>query len=444
MYMFGDSWDLYGSSADGTNSLYWDGGAMGNGGLSPGRFAGGRCWQTGGNPGGFKNSGSNDAIHHVTVAYLFNATLSGTGQASFLGFSDGATYQCSVVFRTDGALILVAGGPNSSTILATYAGAYNIQNQWFVYEIEVVIHPTASSFTVRTNNATTNSFTATGLNTRQGTANSYANRLTIGNNSGNGPQYFDDLLWRSDPASVPWIGDIRTYIRYPVSDVQAQFTRSAAPTTVTVNGFVNVMNPIAANAAQYVPFSPLNHGQITGASINCSNGGGGTGHVKMAVFADNSGVPGAVLATSNEITNPGNAVIAFTFASPPRVLRGTQYWLGFSQDASITYNVANSGTVKLGTAVLYASWPAANPVIASTGANVPGLIATITPQFNCDQLSEAQEDGSTTYLYDNNVGDNDLYTVSTIPVTPATVIAVAARAFAQKSDAGSRQGALQG
>jgi hypothetical protein len=290
MYVFGDSFDLYGTTSDAGQS-YWDvANAPANATLATGRFSGGRAWGHNISTSLVKLSGSNDAVHHVVVAYFQTAALSGTTLGAYIELFDGATAQCSIVFRSDGVILLTSGGP-TGTVLATYTGAVTIASQWFAFEFEVVINNTTGSFRARVNNATSDSFAATSLNTRV-SANNYANKIQIGMQANVVGAAFDDLLWRSDPASVPWVGDIRTYVRMPASDVSKQFT-------------------------------------------------------------------------------------------------------------------PNSGTA------------------------------------NYSRVNEAQQDGATTYVYDNVVNDADFYTISTIPVTPASIVAVTARGFAQKSDAGSRTGALQ-
>jgi len=67
----------------------------------------------------------------------------------------------------------------------------------------------------------------------------------------------------------------------------------------------------------------------------------------------------------------------------------------------------------------------------------------MTPTASFGLVAEAQEDGTATYVYDSNVGDADFYGIASIPVTPAAVVAVTTRGFAQRSDAGSRSGAMQ-
>src|SRR3954463_7461833 len=232
-FLFADSFDLYATTADAVAG-YWDSGVPANISLITGRFSGGRAFQFA-NPTGAlltKSSGVNDGVHHIVLAFQQTAGLSGTLLDVYLQLLDGATGQCCIVFRSDGAMLLTSGTP-TGTVLATYTGAISAQSTWTALEIEVVINNTTGSFTVRKNGNTSNDFTLGSLNTRGGTTNNYANKLLIGPSTANGTsQCMDDLLWRSDASSVPFVGDIRCYTRMPASDGSVQFARSPALSNV--------------------------------------------------------------------------------------------------------------------------------------------------------------------------------------------------------------------
>jgi hypothetical protein len=294
MFVFGDSFDLYATMADPVAG-YWDSGlGVGAGNtLVAGRFAGGQALslQGGLTTSGVKSSGANDAVHHIVVAFRQTVALSGTNLGGYFQLSDAATNQCCIVFRSDGAILLTSATPGG-TVLATYIGAVSAVNTWTAFEFEVVISGTVGAFRARKNGNTSNDFdSGATLNTRPG-ANSYANKLTVGMNTTVNAQQFDDILWRSDASSVPWVGDVRCYTRMPASDASVQFTRL----------------------------------------------GGAT---------------------------------------------------------------------------------------------------------NFSQVSEAHQDGATSYVYDATVGDADFYGIAAITGTPASVVAVTTRGFVQKSDAGTRSGAVQ-
>jgi hypothetical protein len=58
-------------------------------------------------------------------------------------------------------------------------------------------------------------------------------------------------------------------------------------------------------------------------------------------------------------------------------------------------------------------------------------------------VSEPQQDATTSYVYDSVVGHSDLYGIAAIASTPLTTFAVVTRAYAIKSDAGTRTMAVQ-
>lgn len=230
-YIFGDSFDLYTTTAD-LIVGYWDSGQTANYTLVAGRFAGSQALQFP-NAAGIapfvKSSAVNDAAHHIVLAFRQTAVLSGTTLGLYFQLSDGATNQCCVVFRSDGAILLTSATP-VGTVLATYTGAVAAQNTWYGFEIEVFISAAAGFMNVRRNGNTVNDFTsATNLNTRPGT-NSYANKLSVGTSAAMNAQQVDDLLWRSDASSVAWMGDLRCYARMPNSDASVQFSRLGGAT----------------------------------------------------------------------------------------------------------------------------------------------------------------------------------------------------------------------
>jgi hypothetical protein len=232
---FADSFDLYAAPADMANG-YWD---IVSGTLPTfvaGRFAGSQALQYPAAASYFhgKNSSANDAVHHIVVAFRQTSGLAGSTNYTYFQLSDGANIQCSIIFRSDGAVLLTSGGTAGSTI-ATYTSAVTAANTWYAFELEVFISSTAGYMNVRKNGNTVNDFTsATNLNTRAGSTNNYANRLYIGSlNVGASAHQLDDLFWRSDASSVAWLGDIRCYTRMPASDASVQFSRLGGATNTS-------------------------------------------------------------------------------------------------------------------------------------------------------------------------------------------------------------------
>lgn len=439
-WSFGDGFDLYAVPADAING-YWDSGTAAFS-LATGRFPGSRALAISGSSYYLvKSSGANDAVHHLVFAFAWPGTLGGSGLFCTMQLLDGATVQCSISFRQDGAILLHSG--NVSTLLATYTGAFPGSSIWTAFEIEVVINNATGSFTVRKNGNASNDFTATGLNTRGGTANNYANRFQIGSQNTGNAELVDDLFWRSDASSVAWMGDIRCYTRMPNVDASLHFTPSASayPLLAAVNagtaGF-------GTNLARYTPFTPSFSGTVGSILLPVSTAS--TGNVKCCIYSTVGGVPAIVLGSATPVAAPalGNAI--FTFGTPVSVTAGTQYFAAICADS-------NSGQHGVGSAALgfnwgaatYASFPTNNPGPLTSGANTLPVTINITPTTTASFafVSEPQQDGTVSYVYDTNPTDADFYGIAGIPITPTTTIATTTRAYVQKADAGTRAGAVQ-
>jgi len=448
-YVFGDSFDLVAAAAD-LVAGYWDtNGSLAGYSLVAGRFTGGQAIQMSGvisNAQSLAKTSSvtTDPVHHIVLAFRQTAVLSGTTLGAYFSLYDGVTAQCSVVFRSDGAILLTSGGP-TGTVLDTYIGAVNLQNQWFAFEVEIVINSASGSWAVRRNGNTSNDHALGSLNTRPGT-NTQANKLQVGMNTTVTAQAFDDLLWRSDASSVAWVGDIRTYVRMPASDVSVQFSRSSSSGGVQTIPGGGANTGVVTNTAYYVQYTPNYSGQLSAATVVAAVGS--SNNAKVAIFdaTGPSGGPGAVLGTSASINPVATGTNTFTFSTPVTVIRGTPIWLGVSSDSTTATWGRSSATFTAGIGtVTYAAFPTANPTL-STGPSAAQAInssITISPNTNYTMVAETQQDGATSYVYDNNVGDADFYSIAPIAVTPASVVAVTTRGFIQKSDAGSRSGGVQ-
>jgi hypothetical protein len=438
-FQFGDGFDCYATPADAFNG-YWDvGSASPTITLVTGRFSGSRAfsWPS------FnavnlctKTSGQNDAVHHLSVAFQQTAAISGTTLGLYLQLLDGTTGQCAVVFKSNGDILLTAG-TGGGAVLATYAGAFTVINTWYQFEFEIVIHNSAGSFKVRKNGNPVDDHSTTGIDT-QGSANAYANKLQINQQATVITQAIDDLYWRSDASSVPWMGDIRCYTRAPASDASVQFSRTS-PLIQTPFAQSTTGN-ITLGIARYTPFTALYDGTIGTATVSLN--AGYTGNMKCTIFASSGSAPTTVLGSATTITNPTAGANTLTFGTPVSITKGTAYYIGFDSDTtSGIWNLASASTGTQST-TSYASFPVASPTLgAATNAIVCTL--TITVGTNNCLVNEAQQDATTSYVYDSVPGHADLYGIAAIASTPLTTYAVTTRAYAIKSDAGTRTMAVQ-
>ncbi len=440
-FSFGDGFDLYAVVGDMVNG-YWDSGSLTNFSFPAGRFAGSLgLGTTLGTANAVKSSGVNDAVHHFVLAYRTTTALSGSGIGFYLELFDGTNAQCTVAFRSDGAIVLTSGGP-AGTTLATYTGAVTAISTWYAFEIEVVINNATGSFTVRKNGNSVNDFTLGSLNTRAGSANNYANKLQIGAQGGIQAST-DDLFWRSDAASVAWMGDIRCYTRMPASDQSVTFSKAPTSMFAQATSTTSSTSTYGTNSITACAVVAPTTGVVSSFSFNFNSAL--TGHAKMALY-DATGVgggPGALMgAQSVEITNPPAGVVTFSVTGGPTVQRGVTYWVAIWSDTAIS-GVGGSFAYRALAVSYTTNFP--STMVGFTSGSQSGMGSNgmnVTP-FNAGCVNEPQQDALTSYVYDSNPGDSDFYGLTAVTPTPTGTVAVITRAYMQKSDIGTRTAALQ-
>jgi hypothetical protein len=228
-WIIGDSFDFYSAVADAAG--LWTTITAGTI-SSTTRFGAGRSYQFGNIAVGLEKSfGSNEATVFCATAFLCAAGSTGAVIVAAILLQDGATTQCSVCFERPGNIVLRSGGITGA-VLATYANAFQ-PTVWDHFQIKVVIHNTTGAITVRKNGDAGDTWSATGLNTRGGTANNYANAVRLRSDNAVTSAWFDDFLCFSGSGAAPndWVGDIRAVQLLPSADTaQRDFSRSAGAT----------------------------------------------------------------------------------------------------------------------------------------------------------------------------------------------------------------------
>jgi hypothetical protein len=124
---------------------------------------------------------------------------------------------------------------------------------------------------------------------------------------------------------------------------------------------------------------------ITQGFVKHSNNGA-TVKIKMVVYADSSGSPAALIATSNEVTNPtGTAVFqAFTYATPFSLTPATAYWLGYITDNGFPVFTNTTNGQSLGPRL---GWNASATPAISYASGPPATLSGGTPSFGSATFS---------------------------------------------------------
>ena len=91
---------------------------------------------------------------------------------------------------------------------------------------------------------------------------------------------------------------------------------------------------MSANSVQLIGFPSPMTGTLTSLSFTFNSAF--TGHAKLALYDSSgpSGGPGALLATSTELTNAPAGPAVFPVVGGPTVTRGVTYWVAWWSDAS--------------------------------------------------------------------------------------------------------------
>lgn len=389
---------------------------------------------------------SNEGTLFLSLRHkVASGSLASTGL--FVQLSDVAGVQCSIRWNEDGSLTAYTG-TTGGTLLGTATSAVGV-GSWDSWQIKVVIHNTAGSIEVRKNgNATTPILNLSGVNTRGGgTGNNYANKISVGVLTASNPHLLDDFFLCSGSGAAPndWTGDARAFTQAPNAAVQSQFSQSPSATTwgqlstaasTNTGGAVNVLQWIKLTA----PYSG------TCSQIAMSLAAAITGKLNCAIYDDNAGAPGNLLAQGTEKTNPAIGVQTFTLGSTASVTKGASYWLAHWSNASTTSGVLNGtgAQTRMAAALTYSA------TFPSTGASASGLTTSAGgPYFAVDLtgissaslVADTTQDGDTSYVYSATVGQEDLYSfpsLASMGITPASFIGILPFGIVKKSDSGAR------
>lgn len=346
-------------------------------------------------------------------------------------FMTGSSVQFYVDFCNDGIIRCYRDG---GAFVTQFVNAVASQT-WEHWQIKVVISDgTGGSIRLRKDGSTTDTFVATGLNTRS-YAPSTCDGIRIAGSSV-GSVYMDDVLfWDDSPASLPndWIGDIRSYPLYARAAGSAtDFTPYAAPVLKNSTGS---SSSFATGTTRLFQFTSDYTGTV--ASLGVTLATALTGKLNAAIYSDSgSNTPNARLGTATELTNPTIGVNTITFGSPVSVVAGTKYWIAYASDATVVLN--NTGSSGATFSAAYASaFPASAPTVTTgVACMIMTNVAYIPTNFSA--VNQAAFDGDTSFNYSHVVGATDYYQYDPLPYTPAYVLMVNVKSIARKSDTNPR------
>lgn len=387
---------------------------------------------------------TNETTFYFSVLLNFSTPVTNAAKSYVMTFYDGANAQCAISWNGDGS-IKIYSGSSLGTLLITYTGAF-VLNTWNSWQGKIVINNATGSVELRKNGATSDTYSLTNVNTRSGSGNNYANIVGVACTADD--WLTDDFWMNNDDGTAPtgWPSVWRS-VQQVTSGAGAstQFSPSAASFVYGNKSNLGSL-AVSANTAYFLRFTATVGGTATALVLTLASGV--TGHIIGAVYdATGPGTPsspGALITGSSVVTDPSAGNVTITLSGTVTFVRGTDYYIAFLADNSLSVVSATFGSSYglSAQSTLYSNgWPA-HAVASTTGANLPAFTVSSTP-FNWSLVGETLEDGDATYVYSSTVGQEDLYTLSALGLTASSIAGVEVFLVARKSDSGPRTIELQ-
>ena len=433
-FILGDSFDLVSSASDLVASGVWTFCDTNYASFSAtSRFNFGQSLKFVGGAGSticYRNSLSASSN---TVYFAFSL-LPTASNGSFISGRDAGSAQFTVIFDSPNNNIVIKTGNYNGTTVATFTNAFT-NNIWTHFQIKVLIDVSVGEIYIRKNGNTVDDFSATNINTRDGTSNNFLTGVGIGPSTfASIYTYIDDFLMfdNTGPTLNTWTGDLRCYVVYPNGNgAQTQFTPVAPnfPLSTDVSSSFGINSGTLYMSKSYT----LDSGIVNSATLNLASIT--TGNINIALY---DGSASTVIATATPLSNPVIGLMTFTFPSPPTITNNSYRIAVLTDTTRNLYSTSNTTTAFYSTSYNYSSGFPSSPII-STGTTKDFYLKLNMTITNWQEVDDnGYNDGDITYNYNATVGGSDLYTLQPLPTTPSSISVAQLRVIARKSDSGTR------
>jgi len=195
-----------------------------------------------------------------------NAHVNG-GTTRTIGFTlrdTASNIQCGFYLRNGGDFVLTTSSLAGGSVLATSPVLMPLAGQWAHIQVKIFISNTAGTVELHLNGQVAANWTATGLNTRNGSANFYANVINWESNSAAG-EVVDDFYAFNDQAPAPntFQGDVHAVRQLPTSDIAINWARNTGPNNCLAvddtqdDGDSTYVSTLTVNATDTYGMAPL-------------------------------------------------------------------------------------------------------------------------------------------------------------------------------------------
>lgn len=352
----------------------------------------------------------------------------------FIHFYSGATQQAGIYVDSTNHIGVV--GMNDSTILGTSSTTPFAANTTGYLEWSITAG-SLGAFTLFYNGVSI--LTGTG-NTNAASSGTFSSvQIGISNLSGAG-LIVDDLYLDDGTGSILGTNPyIETHAASSASSVA--FSPTAAIMGAAYQWSGNVGNAPGANTLFLRRFvAPT--GGATLASVSCMPAATSAGaNFKAVLYSDNAGAVNALIATGTQVTGTTNGtVLTGPFASGQILTGGTAYWIGYITDTSVSLFMSDSSLNGQSASNTYTGGAPLTPTM-TTGQSDWMLWGNLTGTNNTACISDAPPVGPTadaSYTSSNATGAEDLFNVSALSSTPASIYAVQVSGFLKNQASGAR------
>jgi hypothetical protein len=383
-----------------------------------------------------RNLPANDS--RIILGFAFQSVLIGN---CGVRFNDNGTVQCALWVDSGGHINFGHGDVGGT---AQYTSTQTIPaNSWHYIEIDLTINSTTGAFQIWLDGASITNQSA--QNTRGGSTNNYVNQIALVTVTGSGAAAFDDMYCfdTTGAANNAQRGDSTVDLLVATADSAVAFAKTASVIgnyrQATLSNNAPGANKLVLEKVTPAVGVTLNSIGILPVATSA------TAKFKGVVYADSSGSPGTLLSSGTEAigcTNGTNLSLALT--TPQALTAGTAYWIGYITDTSIAIqqsdNISATGVSANNT---YTSGAPGTAPAVTTGqplwaiwGNCTGAASNYAQVINAP--GPVSQGADLAYNSSSTVGQEDLFTMSALPVTPQSIATVVVTVLAQKSDSGAR------
>jgi hypothetical protein len=358
-------------------------------------------------------------------------------------FNDGASNQCSISIATTGIITMRNGVYNTGTILGSSATSIAANTTHYL-EWDISLGNSAA-YNVYLDGVSV----VSGTGDTTATANNTVSVIMPITQSSEVLIVDDFYLFDSTGSTnnAPLLTSPRIETTLPTSDSAVQLAIGASVLGETVLRSTSTLST-GANYFFVRPFIPTRACTLNSITVQ-PNATSATVNLRPIVYTDSSTAPSALLTAGSTVTGmTAGTPVVMPLTAPQSLTAGTRYWLGLMADIGVTVafpcSTSNSTGGRSGTSTFSGGAPGTAPGTVVTGdALLWGNITLASPANYYEVSQQPPPSANTSYVFDATVGHEDLYGFPNLSVIPASVYAVAVKAFCARSDSGARTVSLR-